>query len=154
MRKHFFILMHTYWLYFMGVFISWQKWLKPGGELLITDYCRGSNELSEAMKVYVAKRHYHLLTPADYGKVRGFPMALFTLRKFFLVLLKFFQQEAISSANNFFTNQKMSSIDTKLQSCLQVDLESCNFLFIFRVFANAKLSFLSLCEQGRKQEWY
>ena len=79
-------------------------------------------------------------------------MALFTLRKFFLVLLKFFQQEAISSANNFFTNQKMSSIDTKLQSCLQVDLESCNFLFIFRVFANAKLSFLSLYEQGRKQE--
>lgn len=138
----------------MGIFISWQKWLKPGGELLITDYCRGSNELSEAMKVYVAKRHYHLLTPADYGKVRGFPMALFALRKLFLVLLKFFQQEVISSANNFFTDQKMFSIVTKLQSCLQVDLESCNFLFIFRVFANAKLSFLSLCKQGLKQEWH
>ena len=55
-------------------------------------------------------------------------MALFALRKFFLVLLKFFQQEAISSANNFFTDQKMFSIVTKLQSCLQVDLESCNFL--------------------------
>ncbi|XP_073239474.1 uncharacterized protein [Porites lutea] len=52
-----------------SLFANFFKWLKPGGELLITDYCRGSNELSEAMKVYVAKRHYHLLTPADYGKL-------------------------------------------------------------------------------------
>ena len=75
-------------LYFMRILISWQKWLKPGGELLLTDYCRGPNELSEAMKVYVAKRHYHLLSPADYGKVRGFPVALFALRKKFVSFAK------------------------------------------------------------------
>ncbi|XP_027058769.1 phosphoethanolamine N-methyltransferase-like isoform X2 [Pocillopora damicornis] len=46
-----------------------KKWLKPGGELLISDYCRGANELSEQMKAYVAKRQYHLLAPADYGKL-------------------------------------------------------------------------------------
>lgn len=50
-------------------FFFLQKWLKPGGELLISDYCRGPKELSETMKAYVAKRHYHLLTPPDYGKV-------------------------------------------------------------------------------------
>lgn len=47
-----------------------QKWLKPGGELLISDYCRGAKELSDTMKAYIAKRHYHLLTPVNYGKVK------------------------------------------------------------------------------------
>lgn len=51
------------------LFANFFKWLKPGGELLISDYCCGTGELSEAMKAYVAKRHYHLLTPADYGKL-------------------------------------------------------------------------------------
>lgn len=52
-----------------ALFKNFLKWLKPGGELLISDYCRGVNELSEQMKAYVAKRHYNLLTPADYGKL-------------------------------------------------------------------------------------
>ncbi|PFX23067.1 phosphoethanolamine N-methyltransferase 1-like [Stylophora pistillata] len=52
-----------------ALFKNFLKWLKPGGELLISDYCRGANELSEQMKAYVAKRHYNLLTPADYGKL-------------------------------------------------------------------------------------
>lgn len=51
------------------LFKNFLKWLKPEGELLISDYCRGPKELSETMKAYIAKRHYHLLTPADYGKL-------------------------------------------------------------------------------------
>ena len=61
-------------------------------------------------------------------------MALFTLRKFFLVLLKFFQQEAISSANNFFTDQKMFSSVTKFKSCLRVHWEACKFLSGDKIF--------------------
>ncbi|XP_015768453.1 PREDICTED: phosphoethanolamine N-methyltransferase 1-like [Acropora digitifera] len=45
------------------------KWLKPGGELLISDYCKGPQELSDVMKAYIAKRQYHLLSPEEYGKL-------------------------------------------------------------------------------------
>ena len=48
----------------------WQKWLKPGGELLISDYCKGPQELSDVMKAYIAKRQYYLLSPEEYGKVQ------------------------------------------------------------------------------------
>ncbi|XP_068709033.1 uncharacterized protein [Montipora capricornis] len=51
------------------LFANFLKWLKPGGELLISDYCRGPQELSDSMKEYIAKRHYHLLSPEDYGKL-------------------------------------------------------------------------------------
>ncbi|KAL9982699.1 hypothetical protein ACROYT_G004775 [Oculina patagonica] len=51
------------------LFKNFFKWLKPGGELLISDYCRGPKDLSETMKAYIAKRQYNLLTPADYGKL-------------------------------------------------------------------------------------
>ena len=43
--------------------------MKPGGRLLISDYCRGDQEHSERFLRYVAQRGYHLLTPADYGQV-------------------------------------------------------------------------------------
>jgi phosphoethanolamine N-methyltransferase len=34
---------------------------------LISDYCRGDQEHSEAFLTYVAQRGYHLLTVEDYG---------------------------------------------------------------------------------------
>ncbi len=44
------------------------KALKPGGRLLITDYCRGPGSLSEAFESYVEKRGYVLTTVEDYGR--------------------------------------------------------------------------------------
>jgi phosphoethanolamine N-methyltransferase len=43
--------------------------LAPGGELLVTDYCRGEAQGSPAFERYVAERHYHLLTVKAYGKL-------------------------------------------------------------------------------------
>ena len=61
------------WLFFKSLmFISisiLQKWLKPGGQLLISDYCHSAEELSDSMKTYLAQRGYKLLSVADYGKV-------------------------------------------------------------------------------------
>ena len=48
---------------------SAQKWLKPGGRVLISDYCRGDQDHSDAFLQYVAQRGYHLLTVEDYGNV-------------------------------------------------------------------------------------
>lgn len=46
------------------------KTLKPGGILLISDYCQGRDEnQSLAFKDYVSQRGYHLHTPANYGKI-------------------------------------------------------------------------------------
>jgi len=41
--------------------------LKPGGILLITDYCRGDQDPSKQFKEYVKQRGYNLLTVKDYG---------------------------------------------------------------------------------------
>jgi len=43
--------------------------LKPGGKLMISDYCRGDQEHSQRFKDYVASRDYKLLTVKDYGKM-------------------------------------------------------------------------------------
>ncbi|CAG0904588.1 unnamed protein product [Cyprideis torosa] len=47
-----------------SLFLKFHKWLKPGGRLLITDYCKGdlTREFSEEFQNYVAERRYHLLT--------------------------------------------------------------------------------------------
>ena len=51
-------------------------WLKPGGQLFISDYSRDfpevtpeNHDLSETFEAYVAQRGYHLMTPAAYGDV-------------------------------------------------------------------------------------
>lgn len=49
--------------------LNHQKFLKPGGKVLISDYCCSPDEHSEAFKKYVKGRGYNLLSPADYGKV-------------------------------------------------------------------------------------
>ena len=53
-------------------FISQQSWLKPGGHLLITDYCCSRGEHSELFKKYLAERQYHLIDVESYGKVSVF----------------------------------------------------------------------------------
>ncbi|XP_028396370.1 phosphoethanolamine N-methyltransferase 1-like [Dendronephthya gigantea] len=45
------------------------KWLKPGGQLLISDYCCGTNIENEEFKNYVKQRNYFLLDVASYGKL-------------------------------------------------------------------------------------
>lgn len=52
-----------------ALFAKFFKWLKPGGRLLISDYCRGAQEPTQHFKEYVAQRRYFLHTPADYGKI-------------------------------------------------------------------------------------
>ena len=54
-----------------ALFDKFFKWLKPGGIVMISDYCCGHQQPSERFQAYVAQRGYHLLTPAEYGKVLG-----------------------------------------------------------------------------------
>lgn len=42
--------------------------LKPGGRLLITDYCRGTGSLSQAFDDYVRSRGYFLITIGEYAR--------------------------------------------------------------------------------------
>lgn len=51
----------------MAVFV--QSWLKPGGRLLISDYCCKDGELSEEYKAYVKQRGYFVVSPQQYGQV-------------------------------------------------------------------------------------
>ena len=43
--------------------------LKPGGRLLITDYCCADSALSEGMREYIEQRGYHLLSIAEYTQL-------------------------------------------------------------------------------------
>ncbi|GAB4815755.1 hypothetical protein N2152v2_002801, partial [Parachlorella kessleri] len=43
------------------------KVLKPGGRLLITDYCRGAGEASEDFRSYIDNRKYDLQTVEEYA---------------------------------------------------------------------------------------
>ncbi len=43
--------------------------LKPGGRLLITDYCRDAGSLSQAFESYVKGRGYFLITIEEYGEL-------------------------------------------------------------------------------------
>uniref|UniRef100_A0A7S0FFV0 phosphoethanolamine N-methyltransferase n=1 Tax=Pyrodinium bahamense TaxID=73915 RepID=A0A7S0FFV0_9DINO len=62
-------LLHVSYEKKLPLFQKFRKWLKPGGQLLISDYGCGEGELSEEMKVYMAKRQYALLSPTGYGKL-------------------------------------------------------------------------------------
>ncbi len=53
------------------LFIIKQNWLKPGGQLFITDYtCAPKHEWSKDYEEYVNQRRYTLLTVTEYGKVK------------------------------------------------------------------------------------
>ncbi|XP_071785730.1 uncharacterized protein [Asterias amurensis] len=51
------------------LFAKFLTWLKPGGKLLISDYCCGDLPHTETFKMYVAQRGYTLYTPEQYGKL-------------------------------------------------------------------------------------
>ncbi|XP_034954128.2 ras and Rab interactor 1 isoform X2 [Zootoca vivipara] len=52
-----------------ALFAKFLSWLKPGGQLLISDYCCGPRPWSKAFMEYVRRRGYSLLTPWKYGQV-------------------------------------------------------------------------------------
>lgn len=51
------------------LFSRFWKWLRPGGRLLISDYCRGELEQTVEFREHVTRRCYHLLTIADCAKL-------------------------------------------------------------------------------------
>ncbi|ESO87855.1 hypothetical protein LOTGIDRAFT_219756 [Lottia gigantea] len=53
----------------LELFQRFYKWLKPGGKILISDYCCKEGDHSEEFKAYVKQRGYNLLNPSQYGKV-------------------------------------------------------------------------------------
>jgi len=52
-----------------GLYANLLKWLKPGGQLLVTDYCRGDQKHSQEFLDYVKSRGYDLRTVKEYGQV-------------------------------------------------------------------------------------
>jgi len=52
-----------------ALFKNFLKTLKPGGKLMISDYCRGDQEHSQRFIDYVAQRGYKLYTVNEYGQV-------------------------------------------------------------------------------------
>ena len=54
------------------MFKSFFKWLKPGGKVLISDYCRFPGKPSEEFAVYIKQRGYDLHDVEAYGQVLSF----------------------------------------------------------------------------------
>ncbi|XP_056625382.1 phosphoethanolamine methyltransferase isoform X2 [Triplophysa dalaica] len=52
----------------VDLFRKFYSWLKPGGKLLISDYCCGEQPWSPAFQEYVSQRGYILYTPQRYGQ--------------------------------------------------------------------------------------
>ncbi|BFZ12596.1 hypothetical protein BsWGS_15635 [Bradybaena similaris] len=53
----------------LSLFKKFFNCLRPGGKVLISDYCCSPDEHSEQFKAYVKQRGYNLLSPEAYGKV-------------------------------------------------------------------------------------
>lgn len=52
-----------------ALFRTFYKWLKPGGKVLISDYCRKSGKSSEDFAEYIKQRGYDLHDVETYGKM-------------------------------------------------------------------------------------
>lgn len=52
----------------LALFKRFHSWLKPGGQLLISDYCCGEKPWTPQFAEYVKQRGYILYTPPQYGK--------------------------------------------------------------------------------------
>ncbi|XP_034740120.1 phosphoethanolamine methyltransferase isoform X2 [Etheostoma cragini] len=52
----------------LALFKRFNSWLKPGGKLLISDYCCGEKPWTPVFEAYVKQRGYVLYTPSQYGK--------------------------------------------------------------------------------------
>ncbi|XP_041652993.1 phosphoethanolamine methyltransferase isoform X2 [Cheilinus undulatus] len=52
----------------LALFKRFHSWLKPGGQLLISDYCCGEKPWTPVFEAYVKQRGYILCTPSQYSK--------------------------------------------------------------------------------------
>lgn len=52
-----------------ALFKKFAEWLKPGGKLLISDYCRSPEKPSGSFAQYIEQRGYDLHSVAGYGKM-------------------------------------------------------------------------------------
>ncbi|KDP23923.1 hypothetical protein JCGZ_27083 [Jatropha curcas] len=52
-----------------ALFRSFYKWLKPGGKILITDYCKSAGTPSEEFAEYIKQRGYDLHCVKAYGQM-------------------------------------------------------------------------------------
>ncbi|KAJ8014799.1 hypothetical protein DPEC_G00019500 [Dallia pectoralis] len=52
----------------LALFKRFHSWLKPGGQVLISDYCCGEKPWTPQFQDYVKQRGYILYTPPQYGK--------------------------------------------------------------------------------------
>ncbi|XP_035213418.1 phosphoethanolamine N-methyltransferase-like isoform X2 [Stegodyphus dumicola] len=53
------------------LFSNFERWLKPGGKILFTDYTKSDKEISPDFENYIADRGYHLLTLNQYKELLG-----------------------------------------------------------------------------------
>ena len=52
-----------------ALFRSFYKWLKPGGKVLISDYCKSAGTPSPEFAEYIKQRGYDLHDVKSYGQV-------------------------------------------------------------------------------------
>ena len=52
-----------------ALFRKFAEWLKPGGKVLISDYCRSAEKPSASFAKYIEQRGYDLHSVAGYGKM-------------------------------------------------------------------------------------
>ncbi len=52
-----------------ALFRRFAEWLKPGGRVMISDYCRSAEKPSGSFAKYIAQRGYDLHSVAGYGKM-------------------------------------------------------------------------------------
>lgn len=52
-----------------SLFKNMFRWLKPGGKILITDYCRSAGPHSSQFLSYIKQRDYDLHTVSEYGQM-------------------------------------------------------------------------------------
>ena len=52
-----------------ALFRKFAEWLKPGGKVLISDYCRSAEKPSGSFVKYIEQRGYDLHSVASYGKM-------------------------------------------------------------------------------------
>lgn len=57
-----------------ALFQSFYKWLKPGGRVLISDYCKKAGPASEEFAAYIKQRGYDLHDVEAYGQVNIYPI--------------------------------------------------------------------------------
>lgn len=70
--KHSVTLTSYQWMTFQdkpSLFKEFFRWLKPGGKVLISDYCKNPGTPSEEFKEYIKQRGYDLHDVGTYGKV-------------------------------------------------------------------------------------